>query len=688
MRTKLECPWYVEYIVAAMYVIQRSPLPIIRHSSHRVRRRLSPSITTRLLAAPAATKDRDDGAGAWALFSALEKAKEARYVEVSRLVSSLEALLPNKDGTLSVSIQNHEQHRIASEAHTSDPAFFSLPEVIADPTTISGDTVRTLLKATRQGRRVGLATIETILKAASQHFQGQPRILNLPPLQESQQLTVVGDLHGSLSDLEAVLGLTGEPSRNNLIVFNGDLADRGENGVEVIVIVSALCLAYPDCVYANRGNHEDLSLSIAYGLAAEVQHKYGAAVFRKLSPMLDTFFRSLTLATVVEKDALIVHAGPLPPNVRLSDVASTFAENDNAKGPSRTIRNNPETGVALTEQQQQQYRSQEIIEALLWSDPIIEDEKLVDYHGLGGSGLGFNVSRGAGQKFDASVVRHQLQSESLTRLVRSHEAVRRGCERYTISQGNQETLNKLPLEFFTVFSASRYPHKEGFNQGALLKLFSGGRHSVLRFATEEDELGSSVTSFDEKVSCSPLCGVDCASVLRSLQEAAIFQKKQLIDSLELLAKEQNSKTLPFEEAANTIIRTLTLNEPGLNNSSARMALARALSIQSNNNNPPETVDLAQCIATLVPEGLDIGSFQEMASFYPWLRAVFELVDVNHDMVITKDEWLAAVDTINSKLPKGADPINAEATWKILDRNGDNFVSFSEWNELGISLCQL
>ena len=677
-----------------MYVFQRAFLPAIRHNRHCVRLRLSPSITTRLLAAPTApltptaTKDRDEGAGAWALFSALEKAKEARYVEVSRLVSSLEALLPNKDGTLSASIQNHEQHRIASEAHTSDPAFCSLPEVITDPSTISGDTVRTLLKATRQGRRVGLATIETILKAASEHFQRQPRILQLPPLQENQQLTVVGDIHGSLSDLEAVLGLTGEPHRNNLIVFNGDLADRGDNGIEAIVIVSALCLAYKDCVYLNRGNHEDLSLSIAYGLAAELQHKYGAAVFRKLSPLLDTFFRSLTLATVVEKDALIVHAGPLPPNVRLSDVSSTFAENDNFKGPSRTIRNNREPGAAITKQEQQQYKIQGIIEALLWSDPIIEDEKLVDYHDPNGSGLVFNVSRGAGQKFDASVVRHQLESKGLTRLVRSHEAVRRGCERYTISQDNQATLNKFPLEFFTVFSASRYPHKEGFNQGALLKLLSGGRHSVVRFATEEDELDSSVTSFNEEMSCSPLCAVDPASMLRSLQGAAVSQRLQLIDSLELFADEKNSKTLPFEEVGNIIIRTLTLNEPGLSNSNARLALARALSIQLDDDKPPETVDLDQCIGTLLPESLDIGSFQEMASFYPWLRAVFEVVDVNHDMVIAKDEWLAAVDAINSKLPKGADPINAEATWKILDRNGDNFVSSSEWDELGVSLCQL
>lgn len=43
------------------------------------------------------------------------------------------------------------------------------------------------------------------------------------------------------------------------------------------------------------------------------------------------------------------------------------------------------------------------------------------------------------------------------------------------------------MEFFTVFSASRYPCKEGFNQGAILELKSNGNHNVLRYETEDDE---------------------------------------------------------------------------------------------------------------------------------------------------------------------------------------------------------
>ena len=631
------------------------------------------------------TKERDDGA--WAMFSALENAKEAQYVKVARLVSSLESLLPNLDGTLAASIQNHQQHRISSE-HSSDPAFFSLPDIIADPTMISGDTVRTILTATRQGRRVDLHTIEVIVKAATQQFQKQPTVVMLPPLQENQQLTVVGDLHASLSDLEAALGLTGEPHRTNLLVFNGDLADRGDHGIEIIILVCALCLAYPDYVHVNRGNHEDLSLSIAYGLAAEVQHKYGASVFQQmLGPLLDTFFRSLPLATVVEQDAFIVHAGPPPPNVRIRDISKYMGnDNGNAKGPSRTIRTNSET--LLTEQQQTAQEA--VIEALLWSDPIIEEGKLVDYHETPNSKeLGWvpNISRGAGYKYDASVVRRLLENEGLTRLIRSHEHVQKGCERYTISR-DDTTANKKALEFFTVFSASRYPHKEGFNQGALLKLFSNGEHSVIRYATEEDESAlMGFTSFDEENTCSPLCVVDSTSILRVLQGVAASHKPKLVDSLEQLAKQQHSESLPFREVGDIILRTLMLDEAGLDKSGARLALAKALSIQCHDGNLPETVDLAQCINALVPEEEDAGSVQEMAPYYPWLRAVFEMVDLDADGLLSREEWLDAVAKINLKLPPDTNPINAEGTWELLDLNGNGRVSSSEWDELGKALCR-
>jgi Calcineurin-like phosphoesterase/EF hand len=621
--------------------------------------------------------------GAWRVLYALEKAKEAQSTQAAQLVSSLEALLPRV--RLDDEDVSSQQHTFYQE-HTSDPAFFSLPEVTFDSfetksnheaPIISGDDVRELLKATRKGKRISLHTIEALVKAATSHFQKKPKVVSLPSLQSNQQLTVVGDLHGSLSDLEAVLGLTGEPSENNILLFNGDFADRGDHGIEIIGIVCALCLAYPQFVHLNRGNHEDLALSIAYGLAAEVQHKYGSSVFRIiLSPILDAFFRSLPLATVVDNDALIVHAGPPPPETTLSDVKFLTAD---SRGMSRTIYNKSDTNGSL-----KQRKEEEVIEALLWSDPMVDhcEETLTDYHGQmteDGEELGWvsNTSRGAGHKFDASMVRAVLEAEGLSRLVRSHEPVEKGCARYVVDGGSFAER----MEFFTVFSASRYPHKEGFNQGAVLKLKPNGKHTVLRYATEEDEplVHYTFTEFDDDNHSSIECAVDSGSILQALQHVAALHRIELVEALEDLSKQLRSNDLPFDAVVDVLIRTFRLDMSGLKKPGAMLAFAKALAFAScEDEAPPATIRFEDCInVLLVEDGVD-----EMTPYVPWLRAVFEMVDMNHDGVLDRSEWLDAVRTINSSLPQGTKPVNAEATWALLDVNGDGHVSSSQWDQLG------
>ncbi|EGB10203.1 hypothetical protein AURANDRAFT_16146, partial [Aureococcus anophagefferens] len=86
---------------------------------------------------------------------------------------------------------------------------------------------------------------------------------------------VVGDLHGSLGDLVTACGLAGEPGPSTRVVFNGDFVDRGRDGVEVLGVVLALHLTFPEFVKVNRGNHEDTALSSAYDFEGELTRKYG-----------------------------------------------------------------------------------------------------------------------------------------------------------------------------------------------------------------------------------------------------------------------------------------------------------------------------------------------------------------------------------------------------------------------------
>jgi Calcineurin-like phosphoesterase len=51
--------------------------------------------------------------------------------------------------------------------------------------------------------------------------------VHVPLESETVKVTVVGDLHGQLSDLVYLLNKCGMPSATHKYIFNGDFVDRG-----------------------------------------------------------------------------------------------------------------------------------------------------------------------------------------------------------------------------------------------------------------------------------------------------------------------------------------------------------------------------------------------------------------------------------------------------------------------------
>ncbi|OON23719.1 EF hand, partial [Opisthorchis viverrini] len=259
-----------------------------------------------------------------------------------------------------------------------------------------------------------------LLSEAKQVLASRPNIQRAST-SISKQITVVGDLHGQLADLQTILHKNGLPDVTNPYIFNGDFVDRGRCSVETMVIILTLMLLRPTAVYLNRGNHEDYYVNCQYGFVKEIQKKYKS----QAGPIVKCFtdlFRYLPLATIINDKMLVTHGG-----------ISSEMDLTVLKSLDRTA-----------------------YQDLLWSDPVAQ------------MGTRPNELRGLGCFFGPDVSKAFLQKMNLQLLIRSHECRPEGFE--------WMHENRV----LTIFSASNY-YTEGSNKGAYAKILSDGTVHPVQF---------------------------------------------------------------------------------------------------------------------------------------------------------------------------------------------------------------
>jgi hypothetical protein len=130
--------------------------------------------------------------------------------------------------------------------------------------------------------------------------------INLGALKEHGKVVVVGDLHGQFRDLMAIFDeVTGMPSADITYIFNGDLVDRGDMSVEILITVLLAQQLFREKVIILRGNHETEALNHSYGFAEEIRKKYNGSVFEKFNSL----FRYLPVAAVIHTKIFVAHGG-------------------------------------------------------------------------------------------------------------------------------------------------------------------------------------------------------------------------------------------------------------------------------------------------------------------------------------------------------------------------------------------
>jgi serine/threonine-protein phosphatase PP1 catalytic subunit len=202
---------------------------------------------------------------------------------------------------------------------------------------------------------------------------------------------IFGDIHGQYDDLLRFLELTGLPPKSRLI-FLGDYVDRGDYSVEVVALLFALKIKFPNHVFIIRGNHECAEVNKEYGFFDDCVERYnshGSAIWSVMNKTLHT----LPLALVVNDAVFCVHGGISPQIKSLDDI-------------NRCVRGTciPENGILCD---------------LTWSDP--KQRQKTDW---------MENDRGVSFTFNENALEKFLIDTNIQMVCRAHQVVKNGYQFY------------------------------------------------------------------------------------------------------------------------------------------------------------------------------------------------------------------------------------------------------------------
>jgi len=291
----------------------------------------------------------------------------------------------------------------------------STPGLNLGSKTITLDFVTAMMDNFQAGILLDAPTVIRIVSQATTILEKHENVVHC---QIRDKLTVVGDIHGQLEDLLHIFQLNGLPSPRNQYLFNGDWVDRGDCGVEVVLIIFAFKILYPESVFMNRGNHEatDVNSDVdTYAMCfyKECMQKYD----REIYDMFSEAFASCPIASVLNNKFFVVHGGLCHKPIQISEIQKI--DRFQLHPPYDTV-----------------------FEDLLWSDP--HNKK----------GIAEN-DRGCSILFGSNSVSRFLKDHGFQMLIRSHEKKEEGYE------------FMFKKRLVTVFSASNYCD-EHENDGAIM----------------------------------------------------------------------------------------------------------------------------------------------------------------------------------------------------------------------------
>jgi len=291
---------------------------------------------------------------------------------------------------------------------------------------------------------------ELILKLCE---EVQKILLNESPLLRVRSpIKIFGNIHGQFGDLMKIFDNFGTPSDAVFegdidsidYLFLGDYVDRGFNSIEVVVLLFALKLKYPDQIHLLRGHHEDKVVNRIYGFAEECQQKFNEDISDpgSLFQRINKVFEYLPFGAIIDNKFFCCHGG-IGASLRYVDEIEKIPK--------------PFEIQHLNENAKNSYL-QKLVNELLWCDPVLSNEEgLENVNGENNNCRGIlGLEEIRCKRFSLERIKKFLDDNGLSLVIRSHEIVKDGFE-------------MLNDRLITVVSCLDYCNKYQ-NAGGILKI--------------------------------------------------------------------------------------------------------------------------------------------------------------------------------------------------------------------------
>ncbi|KAF7251010.1 Serine/threonine-protein phosphatase with EF-hands 1 [Varanus komodoensis] len=498
----------------------------------------------------------------------------------------------------------------------------------------------------------------------------------------------------------------GLPSEENPYIFNGDFVDRGKNSTEILIILFAFLLVYPNHLHLNRGNHEDHIMNLRYGFTKEVMKKY-RSYGKTILHLLQDVFSWLPLATLIDGKVLILHGGisdstdlnflkvfqrnklksvvrPRKSNAEtrkaslikdtshLMEAKECHSEQHKSSKEPRTTsassKRRPHSldldnaeehvgGICDTNSsnslgEMQHLKLGSVTTSCRSSELTTEEWKQVmdilwsdprHQHGCTPNKL-----RGGGCYFGPDVTTRLLKRYNLKMIIRSHECKQEG---YEISHNGK---------VITIFSASNY-YEEGSNRGAYIKLNPDliPRFVQVSKSTRKQTLHQRVTAIE-------------LSALKCLREKVFAHKSELIAAFRQYDPNCTGR-ISVSEWASAIESVLQLDLPWRTLRSRLVYLAQDGSVEYLSSF--DDLEIKLPIKEVQPFLVET-----LCRYKTDLEIIFNLIDRDHSGLISIDEFRQTWKLFNLHLRIDTDDESIDNLARNIDFNKDGSIDFNEFLE--------